>query len=65
MDGPTQLLVDADSATDGRYWKNQGDIYPLNKNHSNLVKFTERDEYYPMVLPILKNLVSTALSNPS
>ncbi|KAH0551761.1 hypothetical protein GP486_007020 [Trichoglossum hirsutum] len=63
MGGATQLLVDRDSATDGRHWYGREDIYPLNKNHSNLVKFTEHDEHYPIVLKVLKDMVSSALLN--
>jgi hypothetical protein len=65
MDGPNQCLAGRDSATDGRYWEDGKDIYPLDKDHSHLVKFTEHDEYYPMVLKALKNMVSAALLNSS
>lgn len=62
MDGPLKLLVDKSSATDGDYYEEgAGNIYPLDKDHSQLVKFKQYDEIYPAVLNVLKKMVSTAL----
>ena len=63
MDGPSSLLVDKSSATDGYWYEGTPNIYPLDKDHSHLVKFKEHDEVYPAVLNVLMRLVSAALLN--
>ena len=51
MDGPLAVLVDRHSATHGREWESDGQfIQPVNRNHSELVKFSKHDDDYQTVL---------------
>jgi hypothetical protein len=50
MNGPPAVLVDRHSATHGREWESDGQfIQPVNRNHSELVKFSNRDDEYQTV----------------
>lgn len=62
MDGPSAVLVDASSATHGRHWESRHPfIYPVNRSHSNMVKFTGNDDpVYRVVLERLKLLEAGA-----
>jgi hypothetical protein len=51
MDGLLAVLVDRHSATHGREWESDGQfIQPVNRNHSELVKFSNHDDDYQTVL---------------
>jgi hypothetical protein len=51
MDGPPAVLVGRHSATHGREWESDGRlIQPVNRNHSELVKFSKYDDEYQTVL---------------
>jgi hypothetical protein len=51
MGGPPAVLVDSHSATHGREWESDGRyIQPINRNHSELVKYSQHDEEYRTVL---------------
>jgi hypothetical protein len=42
---PKKILVDKDSATDGELWSaGHVNTHPLNRNHSDLVKFSSPDD---------------------
>lgn len=62
MDGPSAVLVDASSATHGRHWESRHPfIYPVNRSHSDMVKFTGNDDsVYRVVLERLKFLEADA-----
>ena len=63
MKGSPSLLVDKYSASNGRQWEqDQNFVIGLPKDHSNLVKFSERDESYSRVRHYLQKLVSKAVS---
>jgi hypothetical protein len=61
MDGEPQYRVSKGSATDGHWNEGAPGCYPLNKDHSHLVKFKAYDEEYAAVLQVLKKMVATAL----
>ena len=62
MEGPPSLLVDKTSARNGRDWEHdQNFVIGLPKDHSRLVKFSERDETYTRVRHYLGKLVSEAV----
>ena len=51
MDGPPTVLVDRHSATHAREWESDGQfVQPFNRNHSELVKFSNHDDDYQTVL---------------
>ncbi|KAJ5675776.1 hypothetical protein N7462_008673 [Penicillium macrosclerotiorum] len=58
---PKKILVDRDSATDGKLWSASYDnIHPLNRNHSDLVKFSSpNDADFQRVVRILVKLLKT------
>lgn len=62
MEGtPKKILVDEDSATDGEVWVGHVNIHPLNRNHSDLVKFSSpNDGDFQRVLNELIELVKDA-----
>lgn len=61
MEGPQTILVSSLSATHGRYWENQAHhIQPINRDHSQLVKFKPNDEVYDRVLSTLQEFVEKA-----
>lgn len=61
MTGPPSVLVDASSATHGRPGEDQAHhIHPLNRNHSEMVKFGRKDVDYGTVLDFLKEFAESA-----
>lgn len=56
---PKKMLVDRGSATDGEVWRaGHLNTHPLNRNHSDLVKFSSpNDADFLRVLIELKELV--------
>ena len=61
MKGRPTLLVDKASATSGRKWEQDRNfVIGLPKTHSNLVKFSERDNCYDRVCQYLKRLIDSA-----
>lgn len=62
MSGPSAVLVDASSATHGRHWESRHPfIYPVNRSHSDMVKFTGSDDHvYRVVLERLRLLEAGA-----
>ncbi|KAF1953686.1 hypothetical protein CC80DRAFT_537276 [Byssothecium circinans] len=61
MDGPLAVLVDVNSATQGRSWENTVRfIEAINRDHSNLVKFHRNDEDYERVLGHLRRFAQQA-----
>jgi hypothetical protein len=62
MDGPGCMLVSRNSATAGLVSTMKSDITkPLNRTHSDLVKFAKADEEYYAVLHILTEMVERAM----
>ncbi|KAJ5820318.1 hypothetical protein N7474_005909 [Penicillium riverlandense] len=58
---PKKILVDKDSATDGELWSaGHVNYHPLNRNHSDLVKFSPNDDDFRRVLNELMKLVEDA-----
>ena len=63
MDGPPAVLVDRHSATHSREWESDGQfIQPVNRNHSELVKFSNHDDEYQTVLRHLSTFRKNACS---
>lgn len=63
MDGPPAVLVDRHSATHGREWESDGQfIQPVDRNHSDLVKFSNYDDEYQTVLRHLSKFREKACS---
>lgn len=61
MSGPPSVLVDASSATHCRPGEDQVfDIHPINRNHSELVKFSRKDVDYGVVLGVLQEFAQDA-----
>lgn len=61
MTGPPSVLVDASSATHGRPGEDQvHHIHPLNRNHSEMVKFGRKDVEYGIVLGFLEEFAKSA-----
>ena len=55
------MLVDKASAISGRSWEQDRQfVMGLPKDHSNLVKFSERDDCYDRVCQYLKRLTKNA-----
>ncbi len=55
------MLVDRASAVNGRHWEQDRNfVIGLPKDHSNLVKFCERDNCYDRVRQYLERLTSKA-----
>jgi hypothetical protein len=62
MKGPKVILVDIGSATHVRYWENQSHhVHPIERDHSELVKFKCHDEVYERVLRTLEEFVEGAV----
>ncbi|KAI1177768.1 hypothetical protein F4777DRAFT_540280 [Nemania sp. FL0916] len=62
--GPMKILVTPDSATRGQHtWgKNTDTIFPINEDHSNLVKFSEDDPSLKVVLGKLIQILTSQQS---
>ncbi|KAH8896423.1 hypothetical protein GQ53DRAFT_714083, partial [Thozetella sp. PMI_491] len=52
--GPQAVLVAKESATRNLYGKDMEAIFPINKNHRDIVKFSRQDGTYKMVLEKLR-----------
>ncbi|KAH0556219.1 hypothetical protein GP486_005853, partial [Trichoglossum hirsutum] len=62
MTGPRAVLVDSSSATHGRPWESEAHhIQAINRNHSDIVKFSLQDKYYYVVLQHLRQLAADAI----
>jgi hypothetical protein len=62
MDGPDCMLVSRNSATAGLVSTMKSNITkPLNRTHSDLVKFAKADDEYHFVLEILEEMMGRAL----
>lgn len=62
MKGKPTVLVDSASAAHSRPWELEDRyVQAINRNHSDLVKFTKQDEDYEVVLHHLKRLSSLAV----
>ncbi|KAH7308576.1 hypothetical protein B0I35DRAFT_442232 [Stachybotrys elegans] len=60
MSGPPTVLVDRESATHGRSWETSGRfVLGLNRNHSDLVKFSRSSDDYELVLGYLRDMLLT------
>ncbi|KAH8897563.1 hypothetical protein GQ53DRAFT_712018 [Thozetella sp. PMI_491] len=64
MDGPRAVLVSPQSATHCRPWED-GPEYrcPINRTHSEMVKFGHHDEEYDKVIERIKGLARRAISS--
>lgn len=61
MKGARATLVDKASAINGRHWEQDPNyVIGLPKDHSNLVKFCERDSCYDRVRQYLESFTSKA-----
>ena len=61
MTGPLQVLVDPSSAIQGRHWEDKDPfIVPINRIHSELVKFSKHDHDYQLVLVCLRGFLKEA-----
>jgi hypothetical protein len=60
MSGPTAILVDRDSARNGREWEQAINDIPVNRNHSELVKFHRHEEDYEWISSRLRPFVIRA-----
>ncbi|EFX02408.1 nacht and ankyrin domain containing protein [Grosmannia clavigera kw1407] len=61
MEGPPAILVAPESATHCRHWE-EGEQYkcPINRTHSEMVKFGPQDAEYEKVLQRVKRIVQKA-----
>jgi hypothetical protein len=62
-DGPPIIAVSRDSATHRR--SNPPDTLPVDRDHSNLVKFAEADSDYGRILGYLRDLVPSTEQSAS
>jgi hypothetical protein len=63
MNGEPKVLVSRASATHCRAWEDDYDhVCPLDRDHSDLVKFGPNDRDYALVLGLLRGLVSRAIN---
>lgn len=59
MTGPPAVLVDPESATNGRAWETSSPfVLGLDRNHSDLVKFNPSCDDYELVLGSLRDVLS-------
>src|SRR5436305_10605311 len=55
MEGPTTVLVNSSSATQSRPWETDARYsQAMNRNHSDLVKYSFKDQDYIVVLEYLR-----------
>ena len=65
MDGEPKVLVSKASATHCRPWEDTYDhVCPLERDHSDLVKFGPNDKDYDTVLTLLQGMVQRAMNSP-
>lgn len=64
MSGPSTVLVDRRSATNGRHWGQEGDyLYPVNRTHSEMVKLdSTHDSVYAQALLCLEGYQESSKS---
>jgi hypothetical protein len=63
MEGPNVILVGKASATHGRHWESGAHhIHPINRDHSQLMKFKANDEVYDRLLSTLEEFVKDAFA---
>ena len=63
MKGRPAVLVHSSSATHGRPWENEvHHIQPINKFHSDLVKYSVHDGVYARVLLVLQQFTMSAVT---
>lgn len=61
MDGPLAVLVNVFSASNGRPGENNADkVLAIDRNHSQMVKFSPREVNYIIVLGFLKEIAASA-----
>ena len=61
MSGESKVLVDRFSARSGRLWEEDAThLQPINRNHSDMVKFSKWDDDYDVVREILQNFRKNA-----
>ena len=66
MTGPCEVLVTQPSATHCRPWEGGPEhICPINRTHSEMVKFGLEDAEYEKVLKRIQDLVARALQSQS
>ncbi|KAI1459887.1 hypothetical protein F4805DRAFT_419043 [Annulohypoxylon moriforme] len=63
LPGPDVVLVTRESATRGLVEIDESQTFPLNENHSNIVKFTRGHEHYGVVLRKLAHICGLDFSN--
>lgn len=65
--GPAEVLVDPESAAPGRDKSTgeQDSIFPINEDHSNMVKFSENDPNYSVVVKKLDCMLEQSKSRVS
>ena len=62
MKGPPAVLVSSSSATQGRDWERDSSyVQPINRTHSEMVKFKLVDQYYDIVLEKLQDWAELAV----
>ena len=62
MKGPTAILVSSASATQGRGWEQDTyHVQPINRTHSEMVKFKLVDPYYDIVRGTLQEFTEVAV----
>ncbi|KAI0097786.1 hypothetical protein F4776DRAFT_658498 [Hypoxylon sp. NC0597] len=64
--GPEEILVTPHSATRGLYRETikSDSIFPINEDHSNIVKFSENDPNYAIVAQKLEHILPRRESDP-
>lgn len=64
MIGPSEVLVDITSATQGRsLWESEPYfVQAINKNHQEMVKYSRGDEYYHLIKGRLEDVFEKAIS---
>ena len=63
MKGKSAVLVHSSSATHGRPWECEAHhVQPIGKTHSDLVKFSIRDDVYDRVLYVLREFTISAVT---
>ena len=60
--GPARILVGSTSARHCRDWESGSNVFAINKNHSNMVRFDRSDENYGRVLDVLRDMSTKSSS---
>lgn len=61
MTGPPLILVDKDSATDRLRQSDSISILPIDRSHSELVKFSQDDPDYVETLGLVREFAAVAV----